>query len=221
MAARGRAVIGARGDFNGMVRRMTLWAMVQGASGPVNVAIEHNGKGQRAKRRLALRRGQVTQGGEGLARQVLLDPGPFGAKQMLIALEDHVRQPRSSRAKGLPPQMADTGHGIAHAAIGQCGRGNGLDRGRRETFPGGGHWGGEKRTSDGPFPPPTHTTPHGPSLFIGHMYTTREEAFTEAEAKVTPIAQEDAWTVVDSYFRENSLVRQQLDSYNQFIEVLS
>jgi len=53
------------------------------------------------------------------------------------------------------------------------------------------------------------------------MYTTREEAFTEAEAKVTPIAQEDAWTVVDSYFRENSLVRQQLDSYNQFIEVLS
>src|SRR5687768_3438324 len=158
MAARGRAVIGARGDFNGMVRRMTLWAMVQGASGPVNVAIEHNGKGQRAKRRLALRRGQVPQGGEGLARQVLLDPGPFGAKQMLIALEDHVRQPRSSRAKGLPPQMADTGHGIAHAAIGQCGRGNGLDRGRRETFPGGGHWGGEKRTSDGPFPPP-HTPP--------------------------------------------------------------
>ena len=31
------------------------------------------------------------------------------------------------------------------------------------------------------------------------------------------IAQEDGWTVVTAYFREKGLVRQQLDSFNEFL----
>jgi DNA-directed RNA polymerase II subunit RPB2 len=33
------------------------------------------------------------------------------------------------------------------------------------------------------------------------------------------ITQEDTWTVISSYFEEKGLVRQQLDSFNDFIEI--
>lgn len=32
------------------------------------------------------------------------------------------------------------------------------------------------------------------------------------------ISQEDAWTVISSYFEEKGLVRQQLDSFDEFIQ---
>ena len=32
------------------------------------------------------------------------------------------------------------------------------------------------------------------------------------------IGQEDAWTVISSFFEEKGLVRQQLDSFNEFIQ---
>lgn len=41
----------------------------------------------------------------------------------------------------------------------------------------------------------------------------------DEEEEKGEIAQEDAWTVVSAYFKEKGLVRQQLDSYNQFLEV--
>lgn len=33
-----------------------------------------------------------------------------------------------------------------------------------------------------------------------------------------PISQEDYWTVINSFFEEKGLVRQQLESFNEFIE---
>jgi DNA-directed RNA polymerase II subunit RPB2 len=41
----------------------------------------------------------------------------------------------------------------------------------------------------------------------------REELDVEEE-----ITQDDAWTVISSFFAANGLVRQQLDSFNQFAE---
>ena len=32
------------------------------------------------------------------------------------------------------------------------------------------------------------------------------------------ITQMDAWTVIDSYFEEKGLVRQQIDSFNEFVD---
>jgi DNA-directed RNA polymerase beta subunit len=43
-------------------------------------------------------------------------------------------------------------------------------------------------------------------------------AFPEIEINdSTPISQVDAWVVIQSYFDEKGLVRQQLDSFDQFI----
>lgn len=39
----------------------------------------------------------------------------------------------------------------------------------------------------------------------------------EEEDDSEEIAQEDVWTVVSAYFKEKSLVRHQLDSFNEFI----
>jgi DNA-directed RNA polymerase II subunit RPB2 len=46
------------------------------------------------------------------------------------------------------------------------------------------------------------------------MFGGAEEEMLEEEQK--PISQEDAWAVISSYFEEKGLVRQQLDSYNEF-----
>lgn len=37
-----------------------------------------------------------------------------------------------------------------------------------------------------------------------------------AADEVVPVQQEDAWTVIQEFFKEKGLVRQQLDSYNEF-----
>ncbi len=42
-------------------------------------------------------------------------------------------------------------------------------------------------------------------------------ALTESGADVEDLKQEDSWNVVAAYFNEKGLVRQQLDSFNQFI----
>lgn len=41
-----------------------------------------------------------------------------------------------------------------------------------------------------------------------------QEAAVDEEAEIT---QEDAWAVISAYFEEKGLVRQQLDSFNEFI----
>jgi DNA-directed RNA polymerase beta subunit len=47
---------------------------------------------------------------------------------------------------------------------------------------------------------------------LGKMVTySREEEDEE-------IGQEDAWTVISSFFEEKGLARQQLDSFNEFIQ---
>jgi DNA-directed RNA polymerase II subunit RPB2 len=43
---------------------------------------------------------------------------------------------------------------------------------------------------------------------------TEPEDIIDAEAE---ISQEDAWAVISAYFDEKGLVRQQLDSFNEFI----
>jgi len=45
-----------------------------------------------------------------------------------------------------------------------------------------------------------------------------EEAVARRELEEGPIAQEDCWTVISSYFEENGLVKQQLDSFTDFVE---
>lgn len=40
----------------------------------------------------------------------------------------------------------------------------------------------------------------------------------EVEGEDNEITQEDAWAVISSYFEEKGLVRQQLDSFNEFIQ---
>lgn len=41
-----------------------------------------------------------------------------------------------------------------------------------------------------------------------------DDEYNEADE----ISQEDAWTVISSYFEEKGLVRQQLDSFDEFIQ---
>jgi len=41
-----------------------------------------------------------------------------------------------------------------------------------------------------------------------------EDAVLEEEEEIN---QEDTWTVISSYFEEKGLVRQQLDSFDEFI----
>ena len=45
-----------------------------------------------------------------------------------------------------------------------------------------------------------------------------EEDSMEVEGEEQEITQEDAWAVISSYFEEKGLVRQQLDSFNEFIQ---
>ena len=40
----------------------------------------------------------------------------------------------------------------------------------------------------------------------------------EVEAEFEEISQEDAWAVISAYFEEKGLVRQQLDSFDEFIQ---
>lgn len=47
------------------------------------------------------------------------------------------------------------------------------------------------------------------------MYGGDEEEFDEEEEEIT---QEDAWAVISAYFEEKGLVRQQLDSFDEFIQ---
>jgi DNA-directed RNA polymerase II subunit RPB2 len=46
------------------------------------------------------------------------------------------------------------------------------------------------------------------------MYDGAEADPEQVEQR--PISQEDAWAVISSYFEDKGLVRQQLDSYNEF-----
>ncbi len=41
-----------------------------------------------------------------------------------------------------------------------------------------------------------------------------QEPMVDEEAEIT---QEDSWAVISAYFEEKGLVRQQLDSFNEFI----
>ncbi|KAK1422664.1 hypothetical protein QVD17_17950 [Tagetes erecta] len=43
----------------------------------------------------------------------------------------------------------------------------------------------------------------------------RDRSYNDDEEDIT---QDDAWTVISSYFEENGLVRQQIDSFNEFIQ---
>jgi len=45
-----------------------------------------------------------------------------------------------------------------------------------------------------------------------------EEQMVEDEEEEDEITQEDAWAVISAYFEEKGLVRQQLDSFDEFIQ---
>jgi len=45
-----------------------------------------------------------------------------------------------------------------------------------------------------------------------------EEVMVEEEDDENEITQEDAWAVISAYFEEKGLVRQQLDSFDEFIQ---
>lgn len=47
------------------------------------------------------------------------------------------------------------------------------------------------------------------------MYGGDEEEYDEEDEEIT---QEDAWAVISAYFEEKGLVRQQLDSFDEFIQ---
>lgn len=47
------------------------------------------------------------------------------------------------------------------------------------------------------------------------MYTGEEEEYVNEDEEIT---QEDAWAVISAYFEEKGLVRQQLDSFDEFIQ---
>ena len=49
------------------------------------------------------------------------------------------------------------------------------------------------------------------------MYVDMSEE-TVAVEEEEEIGQEDAWTVISSFFEEKGLARQQLDSFNEFIQ---
>lgn len=48
------------------------------------------------------------------------------------------------------------------------------------------------------------------------MYGGEDEEAMEVEEE--EISQDDAWAVISAYFKEKGLVRQQLDSFNEFIQ---
>ncbi len=57
------------------------------------------------------------------------------------------------------------------------------------------------------------------------LIRTMEQLFTDTErhpddlgTSDEEIGQEDAWTVISSFFEEKGLARQQLDSFNEFIQ---
>ncbi|CAI7923669.1 unnamed protein product [Closterium sp. NIES-53] len=50
------------------------------------------------------------------------------------------------------------------------------------------------------------------------MYGGGDEEEYEREREEEEITQEDAWAVISAYFEEKGLVRQQLDSFNEFIQ---
>ncbi len=57
------------------------------------------------------------------------------------------------------------------------------------------------------------------------LIRTMEQRFTDTEMHTDDlgtsdeeIGQEDAWTVISSFFEEKGLARQQLDSFNEFIQ---
>lgn len=47
---------------------------------------------------------------------------------------------------------------------------------------------------------------------------TQEKGDKEITQEEEEITQEDAWTVISAYFEEKGLVRQQLDSFDEFIQ---
>ena len=47
------------------------------------------------------------------------------------------------------------------------------------------------------------------------MENTQDQPYIDHDEEITP---EDAWTVISAYFEEKGLVRQQLDSFDQFIQ---
>ncbi|KAG6404880.1 hypothetical protein SASPL_132457 [Salvia splendens] len=53
---------------------------------------------------------------------------------------------------------------------------------------------------------------------VGYQYGGEEAYVAEADEEPEEISQEDTWTVISSYFEEKGLVRQQLDSFDEFIQ---
>lgn len=51
-----------------------------------------------------------------------------------------------------------------------------------------------------------------------HEYDEQEMMELEEEEDDEEITQEDAWAVISAYFEEKGLVRQQLDSFDEFIQ---
>lgn len=60
---------------------------------------------------------------------------------------------------------------------------------------------------------------YDPSL-IDHSATVNVEELGDGDddGEEQDISQEDAWTVISAYFEEKGLVRQQLDSFDEFIQ---
>jgi hypothetical protein len=52
--------------------------------------------------------------------------------------------------------------------------------------------------------------------YNGEYYGGGDETMLDLDSM--PVTQEDAWAVISAYFDEKGLVRQQLDSFNEFIQ---
>ena len=50
------------------------------------------------------------------------------------------------------------------------------------------------------------------------LYAAGDVAMGDEYEEDEEIGQEDAWTVISSFFEEKGLARQQLDSFNEFIQ---
>lgn len=53
---------------------------------------------------------------------------------------------------------------------------------------------------------------------VEYQYGAEEAYVAVADEEAEEISQEDTWTVISSYFEEKGLVRQQLDSFDEFIQ---
>jgi len=56
-------------------------------------------------------------------------------------------------------------------------------------------------------------------FFVDDQYEDQEEEENDDDEITPEIWQEGCWTVISSYFEEKGLVRQQLDSFDEFIQM--